>query len=904
VVVVPAAFAAGISPSHLDAILAHELAHIRRRDYWVNLLQLLVEALLFFNPAVWWISRRVRIEREACCDALAASATGVPLAYAAALAAFAERLSLGAQPALAATGGDDEYALLDRIKRLLVPGYRPGLGLPWYTLTALGIGGMLVLAGLSQGVFSAVALAAKVLTPIERVEQIQALQQDGGAAKVSVSGTVRTEDGAPLPENVGDKLLLMTVARCGAANPVTFHPDGRFEGTASPGTVYAVLDAEGYAFSILGPLSAQAGGELRDLDLVLRRGEPAAIRVAGPDGRGIPGATLKGYYELSSGGVGKLKFESDADGIAVLDHYAGAPIRLEILAEGYARDDFKEIILDPAKPHVCELEPTRPSAVVATAEESGAPLEGFSLRLYSHQGPRGVYIHGIECAQETVADEQGRVSLATLRDDTVYAFLAHGADGRKGVVGAVSAGQEVKVVLPPPIRVRGRIVGDLSLLPTDENGPFVAYDQVLTPMSYHSENVSGKARVEIRGKEGYFETEPLWPGDVTLTAGPQLLRLRVPRPAEEVVIDLASAKHASGMRTLVLRLQAEPGAPMPQGAVDLDIAQPGFKELRKEDIPFVNGEARVDIPAPSTVSYRVRNLAGYWTENKSGIAVQEGSDPLVLTVPAMPAGAIHGRVLDANGTTPVNVSLVRVKEPKALQGKGYHQHALVRDGTFVLPSIPFGLTCAVVAWDSQRMIESEEFRVDERNPIHNVTLRFVKGERIRGRILDEQGNPMEGMSVGLRYGRPHKGWYENSDTARSGPDGRFTIDDVNPDVPGRYTLVLDNATQYIPVELNVVPRETEYVLTLKKGLTLAGRVVDDKTGLPVTGAVITAIECKWFGRFEYYPSEAGTDQNGNFRFSNLVPGKYYFWVNGVLPLMDEPVVAGTDDPVTLRMAAE
>ncbi|MDX9975550.1 MAG: M56 family metallopeptidase, partial [FCB group bacterium] len=138
IVIFPAAVAAGMPPAHLDAILAHELAHIRRYDYWVNLLQLLVEALLFFNPAVWWINRRIRIEREACCDALAASATGFPVAYATALADLAGRLNIGAaQPVLAATGNDDKHVLLDRVKRLLVPGYRPRLGLPWYTLTAL-----------------------------------------------------------------------------------------------------------------------------------------------------------------------------------------------------------------------------------------------------------------------------------------------------------------------------------------------------------------------------------------------------------------------------------------------------------------------------------------------------------------------------------------------------------------------------------------------------------------------------------------------------------------------------------------------------------------------------------------------------------------------------------------------
>jgi len=63
VVLLPASALGGLAPHQLEAILAHELAHIRRHDYLVNLLQTLVETVLFYHPAVWWLSRRIRIER-------------------------------------------------------------------------------------------------------------------------------------------------------------------------------------------------------------------------------------------------------------------------------------------------------------------------------------------------------------------------------------------------------------------------------------------------------------------------------------------------------------------------------------------------------------------------------------------------------------------------------------------------------------------------------------------------------------------------------------------------------------------------------------------------------------------------------------------------------------------------
>ncbi len=74
----------GPTPGQLAAILSHELAHIRRYDPVINFLQRIVEAFLFFHPITWWISHRVRLEREHCCDDIAAASVG-RLPYAAAL---------------------------------------------------------------------------------------------------------------------------------------------------------------------------------------------------------------------------------------------------------------------------------------------------------------------------------------------------------------------------------------------------------------------------------------------------------------------------------------------------------------------------------------------------------------------------------------------------------------------------------------------------------------------------------------------------------------------------------------------------------------------------------------------------------------------------------------------------
>ncbi|WP_232063203.1 M56 family metallopeptidase [Undibacterium sp. KW1] len=122
VVVMPASLLTGMPPDMIEALLAHELAHIKRWDYVVNLLQNLVLSLLFYHPAVWWISKRIDAERELIADDMAAAMLGQTRPLARALQVL-DKLQIAAMPqaAMAASGGD----LLSRIKRLVRPDSQP-----------------------------------------------------------------------------------------------------------------------------------------------------------------------------------------------------------------------------------------------------------------------------------------------------------------------------------------------------------------------------------------------------------------------------------------------------------------------------------------------------------------------------------------------------------------------------------------------------------------------------------------------------------------------------------------------------------------------------------------------------------------------------------------------------------
>lgn len=167
-ILLPISVMSGLTPEQIESVLAHELAHLRRCDHIVNLLQRVVESLLFFHPAVWWVSRCIRDEREHCCDDLVIACGAVPLEYAQSLLRVAElsreaeshrssqRRSFTAVSLLAT--GDRPSSLRQRVGRML--GYQTELNVrvvrPW-SLVGLAIGCLGIVCMLTSMTWIAVA---------------------------------------------------------------------------------------------------------------------------------------------------------------------------------------------------------------------------------------------------------------------------------------------------------------------------------------------------------------------------------------------------------------------------------------------------------------------------------------------------------------------------------------------------------------------------------------------------------------------------------------------------------------------------------------------------------------------------------------------------------------------------
>ena len=186
-VLMPAALLTRMPVEMIDALLAHELAHIRRHDYLVNLLQRIAEALLFHHPVVWWLSHRIRLERELVADALAAGVIGEPRRLAYALAELDRLAPLIPSLAQAAHGGH----LMSRIQSLL----RPQPRTPTAVIMIPAAGLALACAGVLAYAQTAQVRVPAIVTPKVSVGALSAASAGASASRPESIGTYALVDG-------------------------------------------------------------------------------------------------------------------------------------------------------------------------------------------------------------------------------------------------------------------------------------------------------------------------------------------------------------------------------------------------------------------------------------------------------------------------------------------------------------------------------------------------------------------------------------------------------------------------------------------------------------------------------------------------------------------------------------
>jgi hypothetical protein len=372
--ILPLALISTLSPEQLRFILLHELAHIRRGDYLVNLLQLMVEALWFFNPAVWWLSRQIRLEREACCDAVAIELSGAP-----------------APPALGFGDRREPSNLAERIQRLLSPGPHPRLRLSWGTLlgSLLTGGVLLVLTALGTRL-----TVAAILTPQERMDRIEQMLAAHGEAddyapavwnetsvRFPFSGKLTTEDGTPLPKQRWVYWHVEASHNSSYGSSCYVGKDGTFHATCPPGGLWLTAEIPGYAPCVLGPLIAKSTNAVTGIAMVLRRGFPVTIQMVDADsGARLAGASVLARYHNGNYNLNPRSLTTDAAGNAVLTNGASLAMDFTGIAAGY--EIIEQSVTSLTTNQILRLPAPR-----------GVKTSGLVLDKFSGQPPAGARRH-------------------------------------------------------------------------------------------------------------------------------------------------------------------------------------------------------------------------------------------------------------------------------------------------------------------------------------------------------------------------------------------------------------------------------------------------------------------------------------------------------------------------------
>ncbi len=919
VILLPVSMVSGLSMDALRAILAHEMAHIRRWDYLVNLAQMLIEALLFFNPLVWWINRQIRLEREACCDALAISATGDRKQYLNALALVIEQFraqSIQLQPAPSFSHEAKPGDMLDRIKRISHPDRRPNLWAPWPGFIAFLLISALMIGCMQRGADYFVESASEWMITEEQVEQIAAIEKSHdmnnpansqNRTKVKISGTIRTWDGSPLPERVN---ALIETNGAGGTYTNLHVEDGEFSVDCRHGKIYLFTDAKGYATTAAGPFIVEPSGELKDVELVLKPGIEGRIKFVDPDKNPIPDMTLgsMGWWSSNDGSASSIggsdKYQGDANGIVTILVSSDISEKIETNTPGYQHDE-KVIKFKQDETHVWELKPAQKTTGVVVSKDSGEPIPFAELRFFcweklkstSYYGNTPGYNKNKANMLSTHSDENGQFTLPFLRDDTVYTYIVYSPDNGKGHLDNIRAGDKnLLIAIGDPISVKGKIIGSLDELPNKKQ---ISYDQYYQ-LGQRENQTNNNSILKLNDGIGYFEINDLWPGKLTFNIADRTFDYDIQSSTDQLVIDLSKPvpiqpSIQSATRTVIMTFKVPPDAAPAKGSLEINYSVPDYtkytaqhhyyKHAGKKTCEIVDGKIQLDIPVPGYINIHNPRLTGYWIQNHFSKSVVELDFPEEITIPLVPSGSIYGQI-NNNPADEFKARIIELKHSPFLEeiqhNLNFNEQHKIRD-KFAFHPLPFGGVYAIALYNENTVITSQPIAVTSSNPTVEWNPVIPKGITVSGQVLKPDGSPLANAELSLRfttgYSLDSRNFMQMQDF-EANSEGRFQIDGINPDVSGHYTLAYAGKSGYQVMRDTISLNGENITLRLKDGLTAKGVVLFTDTGAPAQGVTVYGYTNHW-EKYENAYCELPTNSKGEFIFSNLEALEYTLGASGV-----------------------
>ena len=941
VILIPLSLITGMPAAYIQAIAAHELAHIRRWDYLINILQMLVEAFFFFNPAVWWINRQIRTEREVCCDAAAIRHCGNDSQYLKALAVSAENLLNPAwETPMMLFSNPVQHGLVDRVLRIAKPSYRPKPKLSWGGLWGCTLIAILLIACMKEGAnFTADKVSQWFLTEkqVEKITQIQSeyipqinleMQPNTtsrGISDCTIAGVILPPTGETIPV---DLQIILESAKDSIGVSVK---DGGFTQPVEQGYYKVFGYSKQIAYYESGKIINTVTGETTNLAIQLETGFPAQVKILDASQSPVEGAAgvirsifIRQWNNASSYNYyGDNTFSTDAGGLITFPHSSHGFYNIQAVKHGFQSAELNLVRFNEGTPLIITLQKCHPVHGKVINKLTKQPIENAVIStLEKKVGHQAFYPQkSFYCN----TDKDGLFTIDTIEDSAVYTIVAEAAEYRSAVISQVLPGQsDIIVELGPPVTVAGYVYP----VETSKNDSLhLEYMNEYIGSAGTTRESRNSTPLRLDGDKGFFAITQLWPGKLTLCYANKNLILNASKPVFGLIFNVTatmapvnSGNPIENTRAVILHFSTTNGSALPSGKIKADIlSNAAFTEHRVssytiEDTKYFSiekGIAGFDVVPPCYIKISPYQLNGGWFEDIiCPEQILPASAPYQQTIAVIPAGSIYGKVLDERGH-PVNALLeIHTLHEFKPDNKFRNVEAnSLRQSYFYFSPLPLGESFSLSAVLSNYVLKSPKIILTPKDPAQELIFHFKKGIDIKGKVMDRDNNPVTGIEIRFSYQREPNASIQVS-TLKTDGNGEFILENINPDIK-KYDLHIEPAKTYLQKWYSFSPARNNLLIKLDKGKILNGYVMDADTNKPVRNIQVTAKPLEQ-GSVEYSPARAETvtGEHGAFRFSNLVDKVYALQIEPMLlslggenyeyiPVKDYFSTGGENLPVTL-----
>ena len=912
VILLPASILIGVDETQLRAILAHELTHIKRHDWLFNIIQMFIEAALFFNPAVWWISRHVRLEREAICDEGVVAETRKPIEYAELLFQFA---GLKQRPAMAAAlgfSGDNSSCsrggspITERIKRLIVPGHRPA-GIRPGIIPAIVV---LCLVGaaffsLHRGTEGTLKYIGRYLSPQQRTEVMSRVNEEYSGETglydedqvITVRGRLVRADGDTHHVKTHDSSQSKTVAPIQAVLEVRpyendynwpgLNPDGTFEFETCLKRFYIIVrPRDSYAVSFFGPFEYAPGETVENLQLTLETGFTARIKLVNQEGNPIADARITGGYpgppEYGSWHH-TIKSAAGEDGVALIENSTSKLVNLSCEVPGYVKEARQKIMLSPDEPYIWQLMSSPATKIKVISAEDGRAVDHASVVLDGKEYSQ-INRYNID-SPDFKTDSDGQVKLLSLSRTETYLALVH-AKGYQRQYTHISGGDDIVVTLKTFTPVRGKITGDLSRLLQNENGSFFEFANVVRVAEYSSHTDwcgDNKVYVELVDGDAHFEIDDYYGHQINIKLGSRTHKIDIDKDdMSSVVIDIPLPSSYETKKVVFAFVDAATSEPIEfAGEFALQYKDnPDDNYTKSHTIDVDDGKAEVDILLPNHIRWEPTPKTGWFFYNKGKdvAAGYTGSE----TIHCYPAGAIFGKITNpSEQSSHVFVNIHTTKKSPSLK-KNYHQNPIVDfdqnvdlnpGGVYCIAPLPLGGAYAISASSENLYWLSNDIKLTEKNSICEYDIILPENlADIQGQLVDADGTPLARVHYSLNIDAKHGGSSYSNYSWSTDHNGCFELKGCNPEASIKYKISF-GVPGFVKkmYELDTTGANR---LILERSLAVKGTVLDEETNKPLPGVTVEFMA--WQSEHGLQSFKTTTNANGQFTADQFADAEYWF----------------------------